>query len=433
MKKTNKYLLMFCMTAALFTALLTAGCSLDVSNPNSPTEEDLNTYDGVKLLSIGLQSRLSQSIGDYITVSGAVSGESSPIIGYLDYQSLRRYPDNSRRTMLDKTNSYVRLVWAGQYRIMKTADDILQNVNNIAMDDATKRGIVALAEVGKSIAMYTLITHWEKIPVTTTVDYPEFADRNAVIAEALRLLNDAQSKLAAGPLSTEFTTKILGTGLDLANTVQAMKARFYLMKGDYTNAAAVATAVTAESEYVYALSVGYNPLYEHFFQMKFTGALESWVKEAEAGDLRIPATIDPTTRRGYFGSDTAYIINKYNAQNKSFKIYTLNEMALIKAEAYVRGGGGDAAAEINRVRASAGLPPYSGNELLKEIFRQRYYELYMTGQHWEDLRRFRNDNIDVVNQQRATQLSHEWLTYPDTEIDKNFNTPSQPVNINYGM
>lgn len=74
MKVKIKYFLACLVTAALFFS----GCDLNVSNPNSPTEEDLKTYDGIKLLSIGLQARLSQTIGDYITVSGAVSGETTP-------------------------------------------------------------------------------------------------------------------------------------------------------------------------------------------------------------------------------------------------------------------------------------------------------------------------------------------------------------------
>lgn len=429
MKVKIKYFLACLVTAALFFS----GCDLNVSNPNSPTEEDLKTYDGIKLLSIGLQARLSQTIGDYITVSGAVSGETTPGIGYLDYQSLRKYTDNSKRTRLDKANSYVRLVWVGQNKVIKTANDILNNVNNIGMDESTRRGIISLAELGKVMSFYTLITHWEKIPLNTNVASPTFADRAAVIAECVNLLNDIDAKVAAGAFSNEFNKNILGTGFDIANTAKAYRARFMLMKGDYAAAAAAASAVTAESQFVYAESNGYNPLYEHFTLMKFTQALDVWVEGAEAGDQRVAATVDLTTKKGYFGSDTAYAITKYNAPSKPYKMYTLNEMSLIKAEAYARVGGGDPAAEVNKVRAAAGLQPYSGSNILKEIFWQRYYELYLTAQHWEDLRRFKGDGIDIVNQQRSDMLSHEWLTYPDSEVDKNPNTPAQPTLINYGL
>jgi hypothetical protein len=109
-------------------------------------------------------------------------------------------------------------------------------------------------------------------------------------------------------------------------------------------------------------------------------------------------------------------------------------MSLIKAEAYARNGNsGSALTEVNKVRLAAGLQGYSGSNILKEIFIQRFYECYLMAQHFEDLRRFKSDNIDVVNYQRSAQLAHEWLIYPYTEIDVNPNCPPQPLNINLGM
>jgi hypothetical protein len=302
------------------------------------------------------------------------------------------------------------------------------------MDESTRRGIISLAKIGKVVTFYNLITQWEKIPINTNVKSPVFADRAAVITECLSLLDDVDAKIAAGAFSAEFTGNILGTGLDLANTSLAFRAKLLLMKGDYAKAAAAASAVSAESQYVYAEINGYNPLYENFTLMKFTEGLASWALTAEAGDTRVAANVDMTTlKAGYFGSDTAVNIIKYNKPTTPFKLFTLNEMSLIKAESYARGGGGDALAEVNKVRNAAGLGNYAGSNILREIFLQRYFELFCTGQHWEDLRRFKNDNIDVVNFQRNMQLCHEWYTYPDYETQKNPNSPAQPVNINYGM
>ena len=141
------------------------------------------------------------------------------------------------------------------------------------MGEDTRRGIVALTEIGKVITFYNLITHWEKIPINTNVSSPEFVDRTAVIKECLSLLDDADVKITAGAFSSEFTGNILGTGLDLANISKAFRAKFFLMKGDYTNAALAASAVTAESQYVYAETNGYNPLYETFTLMQFCEGL----------------------------------------------------------------------------------------------------------------------------------------------------------------
>jgi starch-binding outer membrane protein, SusD/RagB family len=420
-----------------------AGCELDVSNPNSPTNEDIKTYDGIRMTAIGMEARLSQAIGDLNTVSGAVSGETCPVIGYVDYESLRKFPNNGSRLKLDDANGYCVTVWADQYKVMKSASDILGNIGAIQMNDTLKKNITAFAELGKSMAMYNLITHFEKIPIKIDVDHPTFADRAAVITEALNLLTDAQSNISNGIVTT-FTSSIISSGWDLANSIKAYKARFYLMKGEYANAAAAAASVTAESQFSYTATTS-NPLYENFVRSLFSEPLASWVRgpvgftgfdnsRIAQGDKRVTALVDTSTfTTGKIGNDSVYYVSGINlTATTPYKFYTLNEMSLIVAESYARGGG-DAATYVNKVRAAAGLSAYSGSNILREIFVQRYYELFGMAQHWEDLRRFKNDNIDIVNYQRATQLAHEWLVYPYTEDGTNPNCPAQPTDINYGL
>ena len=424
------------ISAILLIIIFTLGinsCELEVSNPNSPTNENLKTYDGIRMTAIGMQARLSQAIGDLNTVSAAVSGETSPVIAYLAYQSLRKYPDISRKTVLDTYNSFMVSLWATQFQIVKSSNDIINNIQGISMEDALKKNITAFAELGKAMAFYTLITHWEKIPINSNVEHPSFVDRAAVINESLNLLNDAELNTAT--ILPKFTSSIIGSKWDITNTIQAYKAKFLLMKGDYTNAAVAASKVTKESEFVYQVSSGTNPLWLHFTSSGFSQTLASWVEGAEKGDKRIAATVNLASKDTVnYGNDITYSYIKYNSPSLSYKIYTLNEMNLIKAECYARGGAsGNATAEVNIVRNSAGLPNFTGPNVLREVFVQRYYELYLTAQHWEDLRRFKNDNINIVTEQRNTQLAHEWLVYPYTEVDTNPNASAQPLNINYGL
>jgi len=271
---------------------------------------------------------------------------------------------------------------------------------------------------------------WEKIPVNTNNDHPEFVDRETALNECISLLNDADAQLAAGPIPDAFKTQVLGNGFDLLNLIKAYKARIYLMKGDYANAVAAAQAVTAEASYTYSAS-GVNPLWDHFLRGFYTKAMAYWADDAEAGDLRVSQTVDTNAGETRYGDDSVYTIIKYGSNVSPFKIFTLNEMLLIQAESFARGGGGDPAAAINQIRAGAGLPPFDGStSVLEEIFRQRFYELYLTGQHWENFRRFRNDGIAYINNLREAQLAHWWLYYPDWEIDNNPNTPAQPADVN---
>ena len=52
----------FAVAAAAVSALALAGCSLDLQNPNAPTEEQVTTSpDGVIALATGLQGRFATS------------------------------------------------------------------------------------------------------------------------------------------------------------------------------------------------------------------------------------------------------------------------------------------------------------------------------------------------------------------------------------
>jgi len=199
-----------------------------------------------------------------------------------------------------------------------------------------------------------------------------------------------------------------------------MKARLYLMKADYVHAVQSANEVTVESNFVFNEASSINPLYEAFSVAEFHGGLSYWKDGAETGDLRIDTYFGTQPSIGY-GADTLYQVIMYSNPDDIVKIYTLNEMVLIKAEAFARGGVGDALAEINLVRNNTGLTNYSGSEILKQIYIQRSYELYLTGNHYEDLRRFKDDGIDLVEKHRSRQLAHEWIIYPSGEADSNPN------------
>lgn len=404
-------------------------CDLNVNNPNSPTDADVKSYSGLSLIGVGLQQRLSQAISTHALYTGCVSGELSPVIGYLHLQQLRKYPDASEREEYTYQNDHSRLAWRERYNAIKSANDIVDNVETVKMDQKTRNGLTALAKIGKALSFYYLITEWEKIAINTNVDHPSFVNRETVIEESLELLSDAQEK--SKDVSESFIEDVLATGMDLYNLSLALQARFYLMKGDYEKAANKADKVTEEAYFVYN-EQNRNPFFNNCIASDFFEALAYWVEEAEKGDSRVNAMVDTSTRAGHFGSDTTYLINKYNSPSDIIPIYTLDEMTLIKAEAYARGGGGNAINEINKIRSSAGLSDYEGDSILGEIFKQRFYELFLTGEHWEDLRRFKNDGIPLVDELRNRELYHEWYLYPDSEADENPNVPAQPTDINYG-
>jgi hypothetical protein len=62
------------LAAASLTGL--GACSLDLENPNAPTEDQVTTsVDGVIALATGLQARFAQSYGNFAYMAGLVTDE----------------------------------------------------------------------------------------------------------------------------------------------------------------------------------------------------------------------------------------------------------------------------------------------------------------------------------------------------------------------
>jgi hypothetical protein len=116
-------------------------------------------------------------------------------------------------------------------------------------------------------------------------------------------------------------------------------------------------------------------------------------------------------------------MNVYVTASEPIPVFTQDELTLIRAEARARTNQlPQAIAEINIVRARAGLPPRTAAELptqqavLDEIYRQRYYSLFVLGLHWADARRFG----------RIAEAKVSYLPYPFAERASNPNTPANP-------
>src|SRR6476620_12501019 len=62
--------------AFAIAATTLGACSLDLDNPNSPTQEQVTTsVDGVIALATGLQGRFAQSYGNFAYMAGLVTDE----------------------------------------------------------------------------------------------------------------------------------------------------------------------------------------------------------------------------------------------------------------------------------------------------------------------------------------------------------------------
>lgn len=238
----------------------------------------------------------------------------------------------------------------------------------------------------------------------------------------------------ANAISASFISNV-PAGIDITNTLYALKARYSLAAGLYAQALTAANLVdlTKKSTFNFdALSL--NPLYEvatstnNVVQPKDSTLGLLPPLQPAANDGRVPfytsinATIAPRFRINGFGATAT----------TAFPVYLPGEITLIKAECYARQATPDlinGLLELNKVvtktndpfGVNAGLPPVvvtTQADLLDQIYRNRCIELFMSGLKLEDMRRFGRP---------TSERKRNLLPYPLRERDNNPNTPADPL------
>lgn len=406
-------------------------CDLDLENPNSPDEvEVLGGAEGIIALAVGMQDQYASSVEDFILPSSLGTDEwGTQTRALLSYRSLYLGAD------FDRGYGVVEAPFADAYSVVKSANNLIEHADDVGLDPGTETGIMALARLFKAMAFGSAIQIFERIPIEVNVPGPVPQPREAVLDEILTLLESARTDLQ-GVTDDDlviFRSRVLPSGFDLRNTVDAMLARYHLIAGNYQDAIDAADRVDLSvlSTFTYS-SPDVNPIFNLSFGLIYVAPLASFVNEAEAGDQR-PAYWVQTGEAPFSGNPDSLLLNmsKYSSQGDPYPVYLPDEMKLIKAEAYTRMGQFTLAAPlVNEVRTqttavldepAAGLPELPPEaldteaELLAQIAYERRYELYMQGLRWEDTRRLGTD-ITVTP-------IFDFLPLPDQECLTN---PSDP-------
>jgi hypothetical protein len=420
-----KYQMTTCraIAAAALTVSLGA-CKLDVTNPNAATQEGvLTSVAGIRALAIGMQGRLGNAMEENIYIPGLVSGEFGNTSATQSTQrEFQNFPTGTANSAIEETNVDLLDIWAKNYAVIKSANDILGNIDNLTFAPGTRAGIVALAKLDKAMAYGFLIEAFQQIPLSQEPNAP-FVDRPAVLTEILSLLASARTDATGTPLTAEFTGSILSPGFDLLNTIRAMQARYSLAAGAYEAALSFANEVPATATSVIAFSTtDINPFADLFHRSKFFGAISTFRTNAEAGDARV-AQYTTATAFAALGGASTFETNIFPTDASPIPVFTQDELSLIRAEALARLNRlPEAIAQINIVRARGGLAPKTAADLptlvavLDQIFRERTYSLFATGLHWADERRLGKISLAKV----------VYLPYPLQVRATNTSTPANP-------
>ena len=431
---------------ALFTLSLLMiwhfSCSLDISDPNSASEESvLTTPVGITSLAVGIQQIYATNVFHrQVFVTAVTSREMAVNNTFANLVELELGGQD-----LSGDNESLIGWWNNAYKVIGMAEDLIENTPNVKMDAGTKSGIIALAKLIKAMALGGLATGWEKLPITTNTEgKAPFVTREEALQEAVRLLDEAINEINDTPPSDEFNSNILNKGLDLKNTINAYRARFKLLIGDNPGAIAAAEGVdpTVASTFVYD-DLNQNPFWNNtlvtpnyaprdFFGVQYP--------DADTSDARLAFFMKTADLES---NPHKYPIEEWNSPffasaTASVPVYVPGEMHLIMAEAYLNLGDVDKAiTHINAVRTKApvndpfgigaNLPPYAGPNTVEavkeELFRQRAAELFGQGLRLEDSRRLGQPGPDPND---PYQRNRNFYPYPSNERQNNPNTPEDP-------
>jgi hypothetical protein len=428
--------------------LLAPGCDLDLPNPNNPTEAQvLTTRDGLLALSVGMrQFYATSALEAVILTSGATAREVRGIATFTNVLEIE-----AGGADLPTNNANVTNLWSRLLRVAGMAEDLTVSAPTVLSNDpATRDAVLAHANLFRAIALGSLSQYFEQAPLTTSRQggpAATFVPREQVLAEAIRLLDEAQQLITATPPSADFNTKVLGATFDLANTIKAYQVRYNLQAGNHVATLAAANSIDLTKRSVFQFnSQNQNPIFLSSVQARN-------FRPRELNGFGLPAALsEPNDARVrfYIGQETVnnaqqpVLTGFFGTNSTSIPAYLPDEIRLSRAEALVRSGGSLTAAlqDINAVRTQApaadlygvgaSLPAYSGpvtaDALLLEIYKQRSAELYLTGLRMPDSRRFGRPAPPTTGTPPATaERTRNFYPYPQQERLTNPNVPADPA------
>lgn len=421
-------------------ALLSLGaCKKDYLNPSTASQTQVVTSsDGLLTLANGLQYRYTTGGGLSVLYNAtALGGLSTRELTILNVGNIEEYNVSLGAGNVSNSNGVVRNLWTQCQLVRANADLVLANVSN-APEAGTRSGIVAYASIFRALSLGTLAEFFEQAPLVTGDNAP-FVPRAQLLTDAVAQLETAATQLAATPVSADFTGKIV-PGLDLANTMQALIARYSLEAGNYDKALAAAARVDLTKKSVFNFDDNTrNPIFEvafgnrNVFEPTDANLGLSAPFTPSAADRRLPflvrANPSATQNRG---------LAFYTADSAPIPVYLPGEILLIQAEAYARKNDlPNAVIALNRVLTKtpaqdiyglgAALPAYAGaltqDAVLLEILRNRAIELAFQGFRLPDSRRFGRPGPGTTGAER----SRTFYPYPRTERENNSSTPADPA------
>ncbi len=388
----------------------------------------------------------------------------------------------------DATMDLIGQYWQHCYNGINRANQVIENVPKITMDETRKKQILAEAYFLRGLYYSHLVKTFGEVPIkqesTKDISSTEVAKSKVedVYAFIVKDFEQAIKDLPATPKDR---------GRAAIGAAQGLLAKTYLYAGNWAKAGENAQAVIQSNRYSLMPSIVdlYSPLKEDAARVEQIFAAEfsilSGLNGSDLVGFYAPANSVPVFSKTAFGSafaymsfyksfnpvdkrrqmlDTAYvnsagkligqsdatikdrvIVKKFldpnsngaNGEN-NFPILRLADVYLIAAEAEARQNGPTAVAytAINTVRKRAGIPDLtpglSKDAFIEAVLQERSWELYVEADRWYDLTRTGKFKqvATVLNSyyaSRPVQDKHRYFPIPNLEVLTNSKLEQNPA------
>ncbi|MEO6038253.1 MAG: RagB/SusD family nutrient uptake outer membrane protein [Saprospiraceae bacterium] len=405
-------------------AMLSLGaCKLDdLEDPNNPSSAAIEkdaTLAEIQNVVDGIQSGMRNNLPIYFDGIGVLGREFWRFSG-----SDPRYTTDllgGGSATLDPGSFYTNNAYASRYRVVRNCN-ILETAIVNSKAALTEEQRKATRGFSKTIKAHELLlafnqqwTNGIRVDVADASNLGPFLDKGASLDAISRLLEEGKVDLDAGGPTFPFSLRAgfdgFTTPADFAKLNRAIEARVNAYREQWDG---VLTALDASffdlngdlnlgAYYIYAKAGG-DLLNELYQAPTATGEIRivhpSFISDADPGDTRLSKAFlrsDAPTQAGLSGS---YGFNVYASNTAPIAIIRNEELILLYAEAKIQKGDAgsltDAVTALNRIRAAAGVGPYTGAmtqaALIDEMLKQRRYSLYGEGHRWIDMRRYNRLN-----------------------------------------
>ncbi|MGQ0537386.1 MAG: RagB/SusD family nutrient uptake outer membrane protein [Gemmatimonadaceae bacterium] len=409
-------------------AVAGAGCSgiFDVEDPQAFGDDDLNDPAILGAVASGVEGSLHQAFDDLIVISSLLGDEIEETSTWIDWR--------------DISLGRIRADWPTPGSFSGPQDGLLRA--RFAAQDAAARIEKVL---GSSAATNPLVAQVKWVDAAadlligmTYCEGPEAPNGKEITDAAL--IKQSITKFGAA-----LTAATAANNAAWINATRALRARAYLLDGQYDQALADAQAVPDNFEKlaIFADAAGNqqsltgNQL--HANRNRSGGLRQMYFSRVRLGADGVGALTDhfdatktdprmAVSRRGNAlgvnNQTPHYSIEKYNSRGNDIVMTSGREMRLIRAEVYMRRGDfASMTAQLNLNRAAAGLPaltlPANADAARALLLNERFAQLFVEGHRLADLNRF-----DLVASLLGTGRAKK-LPMSRNEIINNANIPDQ--------